>query len=132
MPWILTSMGFVVQRQGDRTRAVPLLREALAVSREVDFQDTDMIPLVLAGLADVMAAQSQPQRAARLLGAVEAWYEMNTKDNRPPSRADRADYERIVTTVRAQLDEATFASAWEAGRALTLEQAIEEAVGRGV
>jgi hypothetical protein len=31
--------------------------------------------------------------------------------------------------VRAQLDEATFNAAWEEGRAMTLEQAIEYALG---
>ena len=39
-----------------------------------------------------------------------------------------ADYERSVAAVRAQLDEATFAAAWAAGHALTLEQAIAEAL----
>ena len=42
-----------------------------------------------------------------------------------------SDYERQVATVRAQLDEATFAAAWAAGRALPLEQAIAEALASG-
>ena len=37
-------------------------------------------------------------------------------------------YNRIVATVRAQLDERTYAAAWAAGRALTLEQAIAYAL----
>jgi hypothetical protein len=32
-----------------------------------------------------------------------------------------------VATVRAELDEATFASAWAEGQALPLDQAIEQA-----
>jgi hypothetical protein len=33
-------------------------------------------------------------------------------------------YQRTLAAARAQLDEATFNAAWEAGRTLTLEQAI--------
>jgi DNA-binding NarL/FixJ family response regulator len=37
---------------------------------------------------------------------------------------DRADYDRLVGTVRAQLDEAAFAAAWAEGRTMTAEQAL--------
>ena len=37
-------------------------------------------------------------------------------------------YQGIVADVRAQLDDATFAAAWAAGRALTLEQAVAKAL----
>jgi hypothetical protein len=40
------------------------------------------------------------------------------------------DYERFVAATRAQLDEATFAAAWAAGAALSLDQAIAEAVAQ--
>jgi len=42
----------------------------------------------------------------------------------------RTDYDRAVASVRAQLDEATFGAAWAEGQALTLEQAIAEALNR--
>ncbi len=44
----------------------------------------------------------------------------------PP--ADRADYERRVTAARAALGEETFVTAWAKGQALTLDQAIGEAL----
>jgi hypothetical protein len=40
-----------------------------------------------------------------------------------------AEYDRTVAAVRAQLDEATFAAAWAAGRTMTLDEAIAEAIG---
>jgi hypothetical protein len=46
----------------------------------------------------------------------------------PPLSFQRAPYERGVAAARAQLDPAAFAAAWAAGRALTPEQAIEEAL----
>jgi hypothetical protein len=41
---------------------------------------------------------------------------------------DQAEQERHINILRAQLDEATFNAAWEAGYALTLEQAIDLAL----
>jgi hypothetical protein len=35
--------------------------------------------------------------------------------------ADRAEYDHNVATARAQLDEATFAAAWEEGRRMTAD-----------
>ena len=42
----------------------------------------------------------------------------------------RASYEHDVSAVRAQLDQATFAAAWAAGQAMTLDDAIAEALNR--
>jgi hypothetical protein len=42
---------------------------------------------------------------------------------------DRLAYDHTITTVRAQLDDVTFATAWAEGQAMTLEQAIAEALG---
>jgi hypothetical protein len=46
--------------------------------------------------------------------------------------ASHADCDRNVAAVRAQLDEATFAAAWAAGRAMTMEQAVAEALEEGL
>jgi len=41
-----------------------------------------------------------------------------------------ASYDHDVTAARAGLDEATFAEAWAAGRAMTLDQAITYALNQ--
>jgi hypothetical protein len=74
-------------------------------------------------------AQGQPERAAQLFGTTAALFEVFDPHMDP---TDRADYERAVAVTRAQLDEATFAAAWAAGRAITLEQVIVAALGEGV
>jgi hypothetical protein len=66
------------------------------------------------------------QRAARLLAADAVLN--NPVLNYPPAKC--REWENIVAAARAQLDDATFAAAWAAGRALTLEQAIAEALNR--
>jgi predicted neutral ceramidase superfamily lipid hydrolase len=41
---------------------------------------------------------------------------------------DRADYTRIVASVRAALDEGAFAAAWAEGQAMSLEDAVAYAL----
>ena len=41
---------------------------------------------------------------------------------------ERAEYEREVNNLRANMDAATFAKAWAEGRAMTMEQAVEYAL----
>jgi hypothetical protein len=79
----------------------------------------------LAGLGRVAVAQRQPERAAQLFGTTAALSEVFDPRMDP---TDRADYECAVAVTRAQLDAATFAAAWAAGRAITLEQAITGAL----
>jgi hypothetical protein len=67
----------------------------------------------------------QPERAARLLGAATALLDAMHSTLNP---ADRLDYERIVANVQAQLDEASYTTAWAEGRAMTAEQAIAYAL----
>ena len=44
---------------------------------------------------------------------------------------DRAEYDCAIAAACIQLDDATFAAAWAAGRAMTLEQAIAYALDEG-
>jgi len=48
---------------------------------------------------------------------------------RPP--IERAKYDRSLAAVHAALSEEAFAAAWSAGRAMTLEQAIADALREG-
>jgi hypothetical protein len=44
---------------------------------------------------------------------------------------DRDEFSRGLATVRTQLDEKQFKTAWRQGQAMTLEQAIADALGEG-
>jgi len=121
---ILNRQGEVAQAQGDYGRAGTLHRESLAVFRDLE-QKRDIL-LCLEGLAWVAEGQAQGERAARLYGAVVALREA-IGALLPP--CDRANYARSIERVRAQLGEAAFQQARAAGHAMTLEQAIAEALG---
>jgi hypothetical protein len=109
----------VIHAQGDDERAWALLREGLTLlTKERNRHYLAENLEITAGLA---AGKGQPERATRLLGAADALRE-SIGAPRPPGT--RANYERAVAAAGAQLDKATFATAWEAGRMMTLEHAI--------
>jgi predicted ATPase/DNA-binding XRE family transcriptional regulator len=117
------NLGHVAHNTGDNARAARHFAESLALFRELG--DKAGIAYCLAGQAGVVGAQGQPQQAAQLFGAAEALLEAIGGSL---ERIDRAEYEHNVAGVRAQLDEATFASAWAEGRTMPLEQAIAYAL----
>jgi hypothetical protein len=115
------------RRQGDDARARALLEEGLELFHRVaDLADLAKTLSLLARLASLGGSEEQLQRAARLLGAVEALCEAAGM----PLPWLRSDYERPV--VPDQIDQAAYAAAfpaaWAAGRAMSLEQAIAYAL----
>jgi predicted ATPase/DNA-binding CsgD family transcriptional regulator len=117
------NLAYIAQHEGDHERALDLVRLALQLSR--DRKDTRDIASFLVTFAGSISSLGQLQRAARLLGASEAALERMGSLHQP---TDKPEHDRIVAAVRAQLDDATFAAAWAAGRAMTLDEAIAEAL----
>jgi hypothetical protein len=81
--------------------------------------------MALAGVSGVLAARGRAKDAARLAGAAQAQFLAIPRRLDP---VDRGDWERIQAEARAQLDEASFASAWAEGQAMSTEQAIAYAL----
>jgi predicted ATPase/class 3 adenylate cyclase len=135
--WTLSRLGQIALLQGDYARAAALLRESLTLFRELG--DMMGIAMCLARLAGVSTAQAQPEPAARLFGAALALLDARDARLNLVHRyrdgvldTQRAEWDRDVATVRAQLDAATFAAAWAAGRAMPLEQVIVEVLDQGL
>jgi predicted ATPase/class 3 adenylate cyclase len=117
----LTSLGDVRRDGADLTRAEETYREGLGLA----WTEDDRIPIsyCLEGLAMTVALQQRPMRAARLFGMAEALRDLISLRTPTDPR-----YQRAVTATREVLGDATFHSAWEAGRALSLEAAVAEAL----
>jgi hypothetical protein len=81
----------------------------------------------LAGSAAVLGMIGKPEQAARLGGAAKSLLE-TTERRGLLEPDDQKDYDHYIAIVRGQLNEDAFAKAWEEGRAMTLEQAIEFAL----
>ena len=93
--------------------------EALAVFRKMG--DQRGMAECLTGLACVLGARGEAEQAARLFAGAEAAFEAQGTS---PAPHNRADSDRLLAAVRASIDEAIFAAAWEEGRSMSLEQAI--------
>src|SRR5207247_7327269 len=87
--------------------------------------DRHHIAWALTPLARVALVLGRPARAARLLGAAPSLWAASHCHWWPNQRAD---FERIVSAVRAQLGEEEFATAWAAGQAMPVEAVIAEAL----
>jgi predicted ATPase len=121
----LVNLGFLALLGNRHAEAKQFFEQSLSISREMMSQDD--IARSLAGLAGVIGRMGQPERAARLLGALEVLKD----DLRSKQPFERAEYDRNVAAVRAALTEGSFAAAWAEGREMALEQAIEYALRDG-
>jgi predicted ATPase/DNA-binding XRE family transcriptional regulator len=118
------ALGDAALAQGDVARATTLLTQALSSFRD----PPDKLGAVwcLPGLAGAIAADGRPERAVRLWGAAEA---LRTAIGARPAFAVRVVHQRLMAAAREQLGEECFAAAWAEGQAMTMEQAIEMALG---
>jgi hypothetical protein len=117
-------LGRVARAQGDELEARRLLMESLAGYRDY-WSNKREVASCLEELAGLAAMNRQPAHAVRLFGAAQA---LRERANTPLPPVYQPGYERDVAAARTQLDAATFAAAWDAGRAMTVEQAIAEAL----
>ena len=126
-PMVLHNLGIVAHLQGDHAAARAHQAEALALLQEVGTRGLarELTAYALEGLAAAAGAEGRPERAVRLFGAADALREALGTPLHP---AHRAELERGVAAARAALGEGAFAASWEAGRALSLEEAIAAAL----
>jgi len=119
---ILGERAHAARLQGDQILAARLFTESLAVAEAIGI--SRLVLGAVAGLAGVTLALGQPERAARVLGAVQAEGETSGI-----GRLGHADHTaRILAEVRASLPEPTFTTAWNEGRHLPVAEARADAL----
>jgi tetratricopeptide (TPR) repeat protein len=121
--WARQSLGETALGLGHLDEAARWLAQGLALSQTLS--DQASIAWCVAGLGSVAAFDEEPERAARLGGAAER---LRQSIGCRPAPAARATYERALDVARAQLGEDAFAATWAEGRAMSLEQAIADAL----
>jgi predicted ATPase/class 3 adenylate cyclase len=119
----LHNLGYVSQHHGDYPQAVTLFTKSLIIFSEID--DKVLVALCLAGLAGQVQAMGYPKRAANLFGAAKPWFDAASNRFAP---ADQIEYQRNLTATRAELDEATFETAFAEGQKMSLEEALDLAL----
>jgi tetratricopeptide (TPR) repeat protein len=120
----LSSLGAIALEQGDYARARALYEESLKIRRELG--DQWGIALSIEGLANLALVLNEPGRAARLWGSAER---LREEIGVPLPPALRLRYERQVASARIDMGhDLSFDSAWQEGRAMTLERTVEYAL----
>jgi non-specific serine/threonine protein kinase len=119
---VLNQRGHAALAQGDLPLAAGCFRESITVAQTI--QQTRATLGAVHGLAGVALALGQAERAARLLGAVGA-----ARESLGMGRITQKHHgERITADTRAALEAADFERTWSAGQALSLEEAVAEAL----
>ena len=122
----LHHLGMVVREQGDLAQARVLLTESLTLERQLGA--AWLILVTVEEWAALALAEEDAGRAARLAGAAQAGREA-ASTALPPEQRDT--HERTLAGARAALGEEAFTAAWDAGRAMSLDEAVAYALGEG-
>ncbi len=122
--WSLGNLGDVAKDQGDYTEAQALFAESLTIYQQL--ADQEGIAYNSDGMAAIALGQHQPARAARLSGSASS---LRESLRRPLSPADQERLNAAMASARDALGGEAFAANWDAGRAMTLEQTVEYALG---
>ena len=124
--WISARLGYVALRLRETALAKKLFFECVRRFKEVGSRIG--IAFILEGLASMAVGQNQPERAAQLY----AWADVTRElfhDSRPSF--EQQDVDRDLAIIRSQLDEAAFAAAQAAGRAMSVDEAMAYALETG-
>lgn len=109
--------------QGDYARAAALRREDLSLQRNLAPLNTHGAARFFEGVALLALVQQQPHQAARMFG-VAARLRDEVEDSEAAERHKIAPW---VAAAREKLGEDGFRREWDAGRALSLQSALDEA-----
>src|SRR5215217_3459708 len=119
---VLNQRGHAALAQRDLPRAASCFAESITVAQTIE--QTRATLGAVHGLAGVALALGQAERAARLLGAVGA-----AREALGMGRITQKHHgERITADTRAALEGTDFDRAWSVGQALSLEDAVAEAL----
>ncbi len=120
--WVRENLGYVSRHDGDYEQAARHFMESLLSFRELG--QPWGIAASMAGLAGVAESTGRAEHAARLLGASE-----KLLNSIGFVREERIEYARALAAIRGELSEQAFAAAWAEGTAMTVDEAIEYALG---
>jgi predicted ATPase len=116
-------LAHMLRYEGNYQAAVAEYRKTILVWQKLGHRGA--VAHQLESFAFVAQAVKENRRAGRLFGAAEA---LREKMGTPMDPQERVEYDQFVDDLRGRLDAQAFASAWSAGRALTMEQAISYAI----
>ncbi len=124
VPMAMHNLASVVLRQGDVGRAQDMFRANLETHRAQ--RNREGILRGLLGFAALASTLGLAFESAQLYAAVAAHSRPNSAIRWPP---EKVDYEHYIGLARQALSDAAFEAAQTSGRAMSVEQAVEQALG---
>ena len=118
-----SELAHILREQGELDEPLAIYKEVILGWRE--FGHRAAVAHELECMAYIFRRSGQALRAANLLGAAEALRQVIDSSM---TDMERDEYDREVSALRAQLDEAAFTQAWAEGRAKSMDEAIELAI----
>jgi predicted ATPase len=122
-----SEMAHVLRQQGRLNEALALYRETIPVWQELGHRAA--VAHEVESLAFMAQAHEEFERTARLLGAAEAERE---RLSLPMTPVEHREYAANLAALRVQGPSPELDTAWAAGRALTMDQAVAYALDQGV
>ena len=120
----LICLATLARLQGQNDRAIKLIKDGLELFRKIG--DRSNIANSLLEFSAIAIARGHSQQGIQLYAAADTLLEALGYSS---DDSYRAQSEHPLTMLRSKIGETRFKAAWEKGRALTLDQAIEQALG---
>ena len=120
---ILTLLGHLAREQQDYEQAKRRYRESLTIYQRLG--NATYTAWCLEGIAAVACAEGSYERATSLAAAAAV---LRAEAHTPLPQAEQEDFDKVVMTSHAELDEKAFAEAWRIGSTMTQEATISYAL----
>ncbi len=117
------NLGIAALEQGEVARAIELLQESLVLSDELE--DWAGVYSCLEELSMAAHSQGEIERSTRLYAAADA---LRTTLGVPMPPDEMSRFERLRSDLRSRMGQAAFNAAWNAGRTLEKQQAVDYAL----
>lgn len=120
---VKSAVAHLERERGELERALELYRETIIAFRDVG--QTGAVAHQLECFGFIAMAWNQTERAVQLFAAADA---LREKSDTPMTPDEQVYLEEQLKTLHEQMDSSRFDAIWSAGRAMTMEQAIQFAL----
>ncbi len=117
--WALVDLGYVALREGDQAQAYRLFVDTQ--KRFVEAARKIGVAYAMEGMASLAVMQNKFDKAVRIFGWTDKTREEIDEHLQP---VEQADVDRDLAVIRSHLKKAKMETAYAAGRAMTMEQAL--------
>ncbi len=118
-----SELAHMLRRNGDLDEALGLYVQVLP--RWKDLGHRAAVAHELECIGFIMLRKGQADKALMTLGAAEA---LRAAIGSSMSGLERGEYDEAISALHSRVDEATFRQAWDAGRSMDLEHAVDYAL----